>query len=217
MIVFGVISFLLLSYFVGAIPNGLIIGKIFRKIDIRAYGSKNTGATNAVRVLGIRLGSIAFLLDILKGVFVVSLLTFAKLDQFYLLFGGKLDIRIIYGFIAAVGHVLPIYLDFRGGKAVATSGGAVFAIEWTIGLFGLIVFAIIVLKTKFVSLASTITSAIIVLLFILRIFFLEFFNLTIETYLLEVGLLIGLGTIIMIRHKTNFKRLKEGKENQFTV
>lgn len=217
MIFFGIISFLLLSYFIGAIPNGLIVGKLFKKIDIRAYGSKNTGATNAVRVLGFKLGSIAYVLDIFKGIFVILLLTLARLEQFYLILDGKLDIRILYGFFAAIGHVLPVYLDFRGGKAVATSAGAIFAISWQIGVAALLVYAIIVVITKFVSVASTAASVVALLLFIIRIFFLDFFNITIETYILQTVVLILMGAIIFIRHSSNYKRLKEGKENKFSL
>ena len=84
MIVFWMSFYFILSYILGSIPSGLIIGKVFKDIDIRQHGSKNTGATNAIRVLGFKYGNWAFVFDVAKGAFVIAILSFLKLEDFYL-------------------------------------------------------------------------------------------------------------------------------------
>lgn len=107
-IIFGIIAYLL-----GSIPFALIIGKIGYKIDVREHGSGNLGATNAFRVLGIKAGSIVIIGDILKGTAAVLLPQLFDANVY----------PLIIGIIAVLGHTYPIFAKFKGGKAVATSGG----------------------------------------------------------------------------------------------
>jgi len=114
---------MILSYFLGSIPSGLIIGKVFKNIDIREHGSKNTGATNAIRVLGFKTGIFAFIFDVMKGALVIALVFFLKDKSLYIVSEYNINISSIYGMAAVIGHVFPIYINFKGGKAVATSAG----------------------------------------------------------------------------------------------
>src|SRR5699024_5427015 len=117
-IVFGIIAYLL-----GSIPSGLIVGKLKYKIDIREHGSGNLGATNAFRVLGTKPGIVVVLADILKG-------TAATLVP--LLAALYMDIevsRLVIGIFAVIGHTYPLFANFKGGKAVATSAGIILGVN----------------------------------------------------------------------------------------
>ena len=156
---------MILSYFLGSIPSGLIIGKVFKKIDIREYGSKNTGATNAVRVLGFRYGIFAFIFDLLKGALVIFLVFLINDSSLYLVSSYEINIASVYGACAVLGHVFPIYINFKGGKAVATSAGMIFAIEPWVAVGVIILFLIIFLITRYVSLSSTIAASSVLFIF----------------------------------------------------
>lgn len=205
---------MILSYFLGSIPSGLIIGKVFKKIDIREYGSKNTGATNAVRVLGFRYGIFAFIFDLLKGALVIFLVFLINDSSLYLVSSYEINIASVYGACAVLGHVFPIYINFKGGKAVATSAGMIFAIEPWVAVGVIILFLIIFLITRYVSLSSTIAASSVLLYFIIRVFIEhELFNLA--TRIIDLVIITLLATLIFIRHKANYKRLKMGTEYKF--
>ncbi len=207
--------FMILSYFLGSIPSGLIIGKVFKNIDIREHGSKNTGATNATRVLGFKYGFFAFLFDGLKGalvIFIVYLIGQITGNQsFYLVSQYNINISSVYGMAAVLGHVFPIYINFKGGKAVATSAGMIFAIEPFIALGVIIIFLIVFLKTRYVSLASTTAAVLALIAFGVRIFIQDsLYNM--PTRIMDFVIVTCLGILIFIRHKLNYKRLREGTE-----
>lgn len=183
---------LIISYLLGAIPNSLIIGKLFYKKDLRDYGSGNIGTTNTFRVLGKKPGIVVLLLDMLKGFIPVL---------FPLLLNIELS-GLIFGIVAAIGHVYPIYLKFKGGKAVATSAGAILAFNPLI-FIGLALFFIVILKiTKYVSLSSILSS---IVLFISSIFTQD---------LIFIILSFIIMVIIIIRHQSNIKRLINGIESK---
>ncbi|CAM3068611.1 glycerol-3-phosphate 1-O-acyltransferase PlsY [Streptobacillus ratti] len=192
---FKVIILIVLSYLLGSIPNALWIGKIFKNIDVREYGSGNVGATNAARVLGWKLGIFTLLLDILKGSIFVLIAKKLNLDDIYL---------VLIGMAAILGHSYSIYLGFKGGKAVATSLGVFLILVPKVILFLLIIFFVIVFITQYVSLSS-ITCA---------------FFLPILTYMLYNNLIytifgIFIGTIVIIRHKSNIINLINKNEAKF--
>jgi glycerol-3-phosphate acyltransferase PlsY len=204
---------MLLSYFLGSIPSGLVIGKVFRNIDIREHGSKNTGATNAVRVLGFRYGIFAFIFDMLKGAMVIILLAIINNPDLYIIGSSEINILSLYGAAAVVGHVFPVYINFKGGKAVATSAGMVYAIDWRLATIVLVIFFTIYFSTRYVSLSSMIAAGSAVLWFIIRFFFFEDHNF--ETRLLDMVVIILLAVLIFARHKANRMRLKYGTEVRF--
>ncbi len=209
---------MILSYFLGSIPSGLIIGKVFKNIDIREHGSKNTGATNATRVLGFKYGIFAFIFDGLKGalvILIVYIIGRATGDQsLYLVSSYQINISSIYGAAAVLGHVFPIYINFKGGKAVATSAGMIFAIEPFAALGVIIVFLIVFLKTRFVSLASTTAASAALIYFGIRIFISDsLYNQ--PTRIMDCIIITLLALLIFIRHKLNYRRLKAGTELKF--
>ncbi|MFA5471316.1 MAG: glycerol-3-phosphate 1-O-acyltransferase PlsY [Acholeplasmataceae bacterium] len=204
---------MILSYFLGSIPSGLIIGKVFKNVDIREHGSKNTGATNAIRVLGFKYGIFAFVFDVLKGAFVIALAYFFLDQSLYIVSDYNINIFSIYGMAAVLGHVFPIYINFKGGKAVATSAGMILAIEPWVALGVLVIFLIMFLTTRYVSLSSTIAASGVVLYFLVRILFDHpLYNQ--PTRIMDFSVVCVLATIIFIRHKANYKRLREGTENK---
>ena len=206
---------MLLSYFLGSIPSGLIIGKVFKKIDIREHGSKNTGATNTMRVLGFKYGIFAFLFDGLKGALVMIILYFINNPDLYIIGDHQLNILSLYGMVAVLGHVFPIYINFKGGKAVATSAGMIFALEPLLGAAILIIFLVIFLTTRYVSLGSMIAAGTVVLFYIIRYIF--FTTPNDPTRLLDLFVFVFLALLIFIRHKANRMRLKYGTELRFFI
>ncbi len=139
-----IIILMVIAYLLGSIPSGVWIGKIFFDKDIRNYGSGNTGATNTFRILGPKAGTAALVMDVLKG-FVATYLP--------IYFGTAIH-PIFIGLFAILGHVYPLYIQFKGGKAVATTAGVVLAISPIFLLFFVGVFLLILLTTSTVSIAS---------------------------------------------------------------
>lgn len=187
-----IIVTILLAYLVGSIPSGLIIGKIFYKTDIREHGSKNLGGTNTFRTLGIKAGLIVTAMDILKGTLATRLPDILDADIHLL----------IAGVAAVVGHMYPVFAGFKGGKAVATSGGILLAYEPFLFLLLVLVFFLSLYLTKYVSLSSMI-AAVVALIF------------TLITDIKDVPLLIVLSVLaifIFYRHRANIKRIMDKTE-----
>ena len=185
------------AYLIGSIPSGLWLGKIFYKTDIREFGSGNLGATNTFRVLGKKAGMVVTIMDILKG-------TVATILPMFPFFSDTIVHPLILGAIAAVGHMFPIFAGFRGGKAVATSGGVLLGYSWPFFIILIIGFFISLKLTKIVSLSSMVVSVIAVIYSII-------YWLLTGDYALFILVLI-LATFIFYRHKSNIKRIKEGTE-----
>lgn len=202
---------LIVSYLIGSIQSGLIIGKVFKKIDIREHGSKNTGATNAIRVLGFKYGIWAFLFDTIKGALMISVLKYTHATDFYMI--NELNFISIYGFVAVLGHVFSVFNHFKGGKAVATSLGAILAIEPIIAIIIGIVFLTVFLITRYVSLGSTYAAITTIVGFIIRLF-IPIKDMNIESKIFEIVVFILLASLIFIKHKANYQRLKTGTEHK---
>ncbi|NLC03712.1 MAG: glycerol-3-phosphate 1-O-acyltransferase PlsY [Tissierellia bacterium] len=187
---------LLLAYGIGSFSSAYFIGRVFKNIDIRKYGSGNAGATNAIRVMGNKLGIVTFLLDVLKGIIVV-LVSRAILGDM----GGYIG-----GFAAVIGHNWPIFIGFKGGKGVATSLGVIFILHWPTAIICLLLGMVIFLITRYVSLGSILflSSTPIVNAIITKEFNKMFFITTLFLALLAI-----------YRHKANFQRLFNGTENKF--
>ena len=186
---------IVLTYFIGAIPSGVWIGKIFKGVDVRDYGSKNSGATNSYRVLGAKLGVVVLVMDILKGF--IPLYIASRLNL-------KNDDLVILGLVAILAHTFSCFISFKGGKGVATSLGVFLFLIPIITLILLIIFILVAYFTRYISLAS-ITAA-----FLLPIF--TFFTHR-DTYLFALSAIIAI--FVIYRHKTNISRLLSGTENKF--
>lgn len=194
-----IVLMLILSYLIGAIPNGYVIGKVFFKKDIREFGSGNTGATNSFRVLGKPAGFIVTFLDIFKGFITVFFpLWFSVHAQ------GPISTffthGLIVGIFAIIGHVYPIYLKFKGGKAVATSAGVVLGVNPILLLILAVIFFGILYLTKYVSLSSIIAAISCVI-----------GSLIIHDYIL-FGMSAFVSIILIFRHRSNIIRIFKGEE-----
>ncbi len=187
---------ILIAYGIGSFSSAYFIGRVFKNIDIRKYGSGNAGATNAIRVMGNKLGIVTFILDVLKGIIVV-LVSRAILGDI----GGYIG-----GFVAVIGHNWPIFIGFKGGKGVATSLGVIFILHWPTAIICLLLGMVIFLITRYVSLGSILflSSTPIVNAIITKEFDKMFFITTLLLALLAI-----------YRHKANFQRLINGTENKF--
>ncbi|MFS0636028.1 glycerol-3-phosphate 1-O-acyltransferase PlsY [Mesobacillus foraminis] len=181
---------LLLAYLLGSIPSGLIVGKLFYKTDIREHGSGNLGGTNTFRTLGVKAGVAVTLADILKGTLAASL---------PLVLGSELHM-LLAGIFAVIGHMYPVFAGFRGGKAVATSGGILLAYAPLLFLFILVFFLVSLYITKMVSLSSMLTSA---ATFILSLF-------TRDVPLIIVVTLLA--AFVIYRHRANIRRIRNKTE-----
>lgn len=177
----------IVSYLLGSIPSGLIVGKAFYGIDIREHGSGNLGGTNTFRTLGKKAGIIVTAADILKGTLASTL---------PIIFGVETQIDpLIAGMIAVVGHMYPVFAKFKGGKAVATSGGVLLACAPVMFLVMVVVFLLSLYITKFVSLSSIIASIVAVIYAVM----------VKEPLLIIVVSLLSL--FVIYRHRTNIKRI----------
>ena len=211
-----IIGLMILSYIIGAIPFGLIIGKLFKHKDIRNYGSGNVGSTNAIRVLGKKVGFLVFFLDVFKGMAIIILVRVLK--ELHVWTSPIEDLW--YGAFAIIGHTFSIFLGFKGGKAVATSLGVVLITCPLAAIACLIVFLIFLFATGYVSLGSTFAALTVLTTgWILHFVgieahnFMEFF---IAKSSLALAILFTVATLLIIlRHIKNYKRLLNGTENSF--
>jgi glycerol-3-phosphate acyltransferase PlsY len=210
----------IISYLLGSIPFGLILGKVIKGIDIRKEGSGNTGATNAVRVLGFKIGIWAFVFDFLKGGIVMAFMWIFRLEQFYII--GTFNIEILYGLVAIIGHVYPVYIKFKGGKAMATTAGMLTFLEPQLAVIVVIIFIVVFLKQRIVSVASLSAAGSAVLLMLLRPILFSLLpqvfihtSKNLNTFALESFVVVILGILIVFRHMSNLRKLGEGKEFKF--
>jgi len=182
-------------YLLGSIPFGYIVGKLFKKVDIRELGSGNIGATNAFRILGPSLASLVLLGDVGKGILSIYLVRFLNIDNLLIL--------IIAGLAVICGHDWSLFLGFKGGKGIATTFGVVFVLNPTISFLALIIWGVVVITTRYVSLSSICA---VISIFIFSILFKQPYE-----YILFSAIILVLG---IFNHKENIKRLKSRKERK---
>ncbi|MDV2580712.1 glycerol-3-phosphate 1-O-acyltransferase PlsY [Alkalibacillus haloalkaliphilus] len=188
------IIYAIIAYLFGSIPSALIIGKLFYKIDVREHGSGNLGATNAFRVLGTKAGLVVTILDILKGTAPVLIVV---------LLAPGIE-PLIVGAFAVIGHIYPLFAKFKGGKAVATSGGVLLGVSPLLFVILVLSFFIFLKLFKYVSLASILTGVTAV----------------VTTLIMQnLGLIIVtifLAAFVIYRHTDNIKRIKDKTEPKIT-
>lgn len=188
------IIFAIIAYILGSIPFGLIVGKLGYKIDIREHGSGNLGATNSFRVLGIKAGIIVTLGDILKG-------TVATLIPLLAAIYFDVEVsRLLIGLFAVLGHTYPLFANFKGGKAVATSAGIILGVNPILFIVVIACFILMLYLFKYVSLASMITAVVATII-----------TLFIKDWLL-FAMVFGLSVFVIYRHIENIKRIKNKTE-----
>lgn len=187
---------LIVAYLLGSIPSGLIVGKLFYGMDIREHGSGNLGATNTFRTLGKKAGSVVTVVDILKG----TLATFLPI-----IFGVSEGLHpLLVGVVAVVGHMFPIFAGFRGGKAVATSGGVVLAYSPLLFILIVVVFLVSLKLSKYVSLSSIICGIFAILYTLI--------DMLISHDWLFFIVIFALSFFVIYRHRANIKRIRDKTE-----
>ncbi|MCK4957560.1 MAG: glycerol-3-phosphate 1-O-acyltransferase PlsY [Candidatus Cloacimonetes bacterium] len=195
------ISFIIVAYIMGSIPTSYILGKKFKGIDIRNFGSGNVGATNALRILGTKYGVISMILDMAKGAIPVFAAKFLGYSDIWL---------ILIALTAILGHIFTIFLKFKGGKGVATSAGVFIALAPSAIGIALLVFIIVVWISKYVSLGSILAAS---TLFAVELII----NIRNGFQQKEILTLITIVALfIIIKHKANIKRLIAGNENKIS-
>ena len=195
---------ILASYIIGSFPTAVWVGKIFHNIDIREHGSHNAGATNTFRVLGNKWGWIVLFVDIGKGYLAASLPFF--LSSLYYGFKDEvLILQLVASLCAVVGHVFPVFANFRGGKGVATTLGIILAINLDTALISLAIFLIVFIITQYVSLGAIIASILFP--------FISFFAMHEDARIMIIfSILVSL--IVLFSHRKNINRLLRGEENK---
>ena len=199
----------IISYFIGSISFSVLISKKIAGIDVREKGSKNAGSTNVLRSVGIKAAIITLICDILKGIVAVLIAT---------LIGnivGNVDKALlvqIAGILVILGHVFPIFFEFKGGKGVATALGVLLITNWKIGLICLIFALVLIIITRMVSVGSMVAA----LLFpVLTLFISESFIVIATGFKYFIYSLI-IAIIIIFNHRENIKRIMNGTENKIS-
>ncbi len=219
-------SFLLLgSYLIGSFPTGYVLGKIIKNIDIREYGSGNTGFSNVYRLLGKKAAIVTLIVDVVVkgGVLawcarIIVGLVVIKPDPIRLYTLGYTDpigqtFVVLAGLASVLGHNYPIWLKFKGGKGMATTAGVFINYVPVSAACLAVVWFIVVLTTRYTSLANVITTPVLPLFIFLETFFIMKFTFVNSLPLILGGLLAGL--FILWRHRENIKRLHNGTERKF--
>ena len=194
------------AYLIGSIPTALLISRKYFGIDIREYGSGNMGATNAFRILGSKFGTIIMVLDVLKGMLAVGLfylLPFYVSNEF-----ERTNFMIALGLSAVIGHIFPVFADFKGGKGVATLLGMILAIQPVIAFTCIGVFLFVLFLTRYVSLSS-ILGAIMLPICVLWIWNED--ELTYRIFAILVA------AMVIITHQKNISRIIKGAENRVPI
>jgi glycerol-3-phosphate acyltransferase PlsY len=204
------ILLLLTGYLLGSIPSGYLAGRFWRGIDIRQEGSGSTGATNVLRVVGKGPALLVFLVDVLKGTAAVLLAraVLAPLGAAGAAGSWQLDSWVVAAGLAALaGHIWPVWLGWRGGKAVATALGMLLGLAWPVGLACFGVFLAVLAVSRIVSLSSVVGA---VALPLLMLAWFQQQPLGIRWPYLILALLTSL--LVIWRHRSNLARLLEGSE-----
>lgn len=197
---------IIVAYFIGSIPTALIISKHFFGIDIREYGSGNMGATNTFRVLGSKYGTIVMICDILKGMLAVSLF---NLLPFYLTNEWhRTNLMVGLGLGAVIGHIYPIFADFKGGKGVATLFGMLLALQPVIAASCVGVFLLVLFLTRYVSLSSILAGV------ALPVCVLWIWNDHVTIYRIFAVLV---ACLVILTHQKNIGRILRGSESRIPI
>lgn len=205
------LSLVVLAYLLGSIPFSFLVAKTIAGKDVRRHGSGNVGATNVARTAGRGAGVVALLLDLAKGYGAVALARWLVLRPEWPFAPGSLPWEsremwiALAGLIAVLAHMFPVWLKLHGGKGVATTAGVVLALDPRVFAASVLVFAIVLLIARFVSLASIVSAASIPLLFRFVAHDAPFWRTVIS---------IALALAVILKHHQNISRLVQGTERK---
>lgn len=193
----------IVSYLIGSMPTALWVGKAFYGLDIREHGSGNSGATNTFRVLGKKAGSAVLLIDIIKGLTAASLVRYLPFVEIGTI--KFVNLQLLFGLSSVLGHIFPIYCNFKGGKGIATLVGMVLGIHYLSALACIMLFVVILFSTRYVSLSSILSA-------------LAFPLIAVLVYKNEEPMFIAFGIaaaiMVVLTHQKNIVRLVAGNENK---
>ena len=184
---------ILICYLLGSIPFGLVISKVLKKDDPRSMGSKNIGATNILRISGIKLGFLTLLFDIMKAFIPIKIISLSN--------SLNLEIAILSVFI---GHLFPFWIKFKGGKGIAVLIGCLLAYNILYGLIFVLIWLIVAIISKYSSLSALCASSAV-----LTIMYYEKESLTFIMFIIVI--------MIFVKHLSNIKRLLSGKESKIVL
>ena len=190
-----IVLLLITSFFLGSIPFGYLVSKYLKKIDIRKYGSGNIGTANTFRVLGIRYALLVLIGDCLKGLLAVYLVRLTATES--------ITLQLLTGLFAIMGHNWSIFLNFKGGKGIATTFGVILAVYPSIAFISAIIWVTLVIAFKFAALGSIVS---VFSMFILSFIF--------ETPVQFKYFLIIINLLAIFRHRSNIIRLLQHRENR---
>lgn len=196
---------IVMAYLVGSIPTAVWVSKRLFGIDIREHGSGNAGATNTFRILGAKAGTAVMIIDMLKGFIAVKLALFAP---FSIHSEQSVNLQIFLGLFAVVGHIFPIWAEFKGGKGIATLFGMILSIQPLVAVSMVGVFMLMLYMTRYVSLSS-ITASIAFPLMIVFIFR--------EPELSYRIFAIATAFLVVLTHHKNINRLINGSESKVAI
>jgi acyl phosphate:glycerol-3-phosphate acyltransferase len=212
----SLILVIVLSYLVGSFPTALLSGKLFKGIDVRKHGSKNMGSTNAFRVLGWKIGVLVQLIDVLKGV--AATLLISKLFYGALPFENRTPfqditvVQIIAGISAVLGHTFSVFVNFRGGKGINTTGGMLLSLAPIDASISIGVFILVLIFSGYVSLGSIFAAYSFPTTMFIRE---NIFGVEISGYGTLIYFSIAVCLFLTYNHRANIKRLMYGEENRF--
>lgn len=211
----SVVVIMLLSYLVGSIPGSLWAGKLLYGIDLREHGSGNAGATNAFRVLGWKAGFVSTVVDLGKGLLaagvIAPLLRIDPLPTWGLVpWQATTVVCLVAGLVAIIGHMFPVWAKFQGGKGMNTAAGVLFALTPITTAIALVVFIIVLVSFRYVSLASIMAAIAFPSTVAIRRYVFDIESL--DPSLLVFGAVMAAG--IIFAHRSNIKRLLQGNENR---
>ena len=199
----------LIAYLLGSILSAIWVGRKFYGIDVREHGSGNAGATNVFRVLGKGPGTVVLLMDIIKGF--LSVLLAYEMCRYFVGKGWQSSeftgfFPVVFGVLSVVGHMLPIFAKFKGGKGVATLFGVIIALEPRVAGLGLLIFVVVNILTGYVSVGSLMAGLSIPFLF------LQVFGYQGDPSIVVFS--VSVGILIVYTHRKNIKRLMAGEETK---
>ena len=193
---FNFILFLVTSYTIGSIPFGYILTLFLNKVDIRKIGSGNIGATNVLRTGNKKLAAIVLILDILKG--------YAPITIFFVLYENQnIYFFSLIGLVSIIGHIFPIWLNFKGGKGVATYIGFLLGFDFILFIIFIITWALVAIIKKYSSLASLSSLLLVTLM-----------GIYLNNSFYTIFTILSISTLITAKHLSNIKRLFSGSENK---
>lgn len=203
---FSVIILAILAYLLGSIPSAVWVGQAFYGIDVRDYGSGNAGATNTFRVLGKKAGAGVLFLDVVKGFTAACLVNFLPDISPYVHKAQFINLQLLFGLSAVIGHLFPIFAGFKGGKGIATLLGMLIAIHFLSALACLLIFVLILFATRFVSLSSILAA----IMFPIQLIWI--FKRYEQPLFIAFGICAAL--LVVLTHRKNINRLLLGNENK---